>query len=447
MVPRLDAANSVLLRTGVPEGWGEVSVADLARIVGGGTPDREQPAYWRNGTIPWITPTDLTANNSKYIASGAENISELGLQSSNATLVPPGSIVFSTRGTVGNMAVAANPLTCNQSCEILVPRGDVVGGDFLYYLLNFGLSAFIRLSGGTTFGAITRRDIARVRFAVPRDADEQAAIARILDAVDTALERTRAAVEHARRLRASILVDLLGHGVGVDGKVRHLDSRPNEFVATPIGRLPSPWRLSTVDREFDLQNGFTLNAERRARFKRRRYLRVANVQRDTLDLSDVQELEAGDAEFAPRVLASDDLLVVEGHADRMEIGRCARVTEHAVGMTFQNHLFRLRTRGGVVPAFACLWLNSAYAQRFWNARCATSSGLNTINQRTLKRLIVPVPSEPEQQSIARIVAQQRQHLEALRAKQLTLDALKKGLMDDLLAGRMRVANAIKEAAS
>jgi type I restriction enzyme S subunit len=277
--------------------------------------------------------------------------------------------------------------------------------------------------------------------------DEQAAIARILDAVDTALERTRAAVERARELRASIIADLLSRGIGEDGRVRHDGPRSSAFVTTPLGSLPATWQLSTVAREFDLQNGFTLNAERRARFRKRPYLRVANVQRDSLDLNDVQELEAGEAEFAPRVLAVDDLLVVEGHADRMEIGRCARATEQAAGMTFQNHLFRLRTKGGVEPAFGCLWLNSAYAQRFWNARCATSSGLNTINQRTLKRLIVPVPSKREQQSITSIVARQREHLEALMAKRAKLEALKKSLMHDLLTGRVRVTKAIEAEAS
>src|SRR5437868_6933265 len=104
MMLKLDAANSILLRTGIPEGWKEYSLGEVVRIIGGGTPDRNQSAYWRDGGIPWITPTDLTTNSSKYISQGAEYVSELGLKNSNATLVPKGSIVFSTRGTVGNMA-------------------------------------------------------------------------------------------------------------------------------------------------------------------------------------------------------------------------------------------------------------------------------------------------------------------------------------------------------
>jgi type I restriction enzyme S subunit len=137
MTSRLDASYAVVRRTGIPAGWNEKQVAELVRVVGGGTPDRSDSAYWRNGGIPWITPTDLTANEGKYIREGAEHISEAGLSSSNARLVPVGSIIFSTRGTVGNLAIAGVPLTTNQSCEVLVPRDDAdVNSEFLYPRLS-----------------------------------------------------------------------------------------------------------------------------------------------------------------------------------------------------------------------------------------------------------------------------------------------------------------------
>jgi type I restriction enzyme S subunit len=321
---------------------------------------------------------------------------------------------------------------------------------FLYHLTcSYAVRgrAAARMEGSTGRQRVPE-EVFTKRLLVPIPAtSEQAAIARILDAVDTALEGTRAAIERARALRRSLLANLLSNGIGEEGRVRPGRAGTGELVSTPLGRLPASWRLSSVDREFELQNGFTLNAARQARFKRRRYLRVANVQRDALNLSDVQELEAHDDEFASRVLAEDDLLVVEGHADRMQIGRCARITPEAAGMTFQNHLFRLRTRGAVVPVFACLWLNSSYAQRFWNARCATSSGLNTINQRTLKRLIVPVPSKQEQDAIAEMARRQREHVEALIAKQTRLEQLKRSVMHDLFTGRVRVRDVARAAAS
>lgn len=258
--------------------------------------------------------------------------------------------------------------------------------------------------------------------------------------MDTAIARTREAVERARELRKCLLADLLSRGVRKSGNVRNPECETSAFTQTPLGRLLADWKFSTVGKEFDLQNGFTLNEDRRPRNRKRRYLRVANVQRDSLDLRDVQELEAGDAEFLPRILKTDDLLVVEGHADRMQIGRCAKVTDEAEGMTFQNHLFRLRAISDVIPYFGCLWLNSAYAQRYWNGCCATSSGLNTINQRMLKRLVIPVLPKPEQETIVAVIAAQRAHLEALIAKLSRLELLKKSLMHDLLTGKVRVNN-------
>ena len=167
------------------------------------------------------------------------------------------------------------------------------------------------------------------------------------------------------------------------------------------------------------------------------YLRNANVRRDQVDLGDVQELGATTTELEPRLLQSKDLLVVEGHANRREIGRCALTPTVAAGMTFQNHLFRLRTHGRVTPEFACLWLNSEYAQRYWDARCGTSSGLNTINQRALRRLVVPVPEPREQQAIAELAAAHESHLEQLLDRLAILKDVKRGLTHDLLTGRVR----------
>jgi type I restriction enzyme S subunit len=266
--------------------------------------------------------------------------------------------------------------------------------------------------------------------------EEQGAIAEILDVADVAIERTREAITRAQQLRRSLLIDLLSLGIDENGRIRDPRRFPDQFVRTPVGLIPRDWRLSTVGMEFDLQTGFTINATRRPRFRKRPYLRVANVQRDEIRLDDVLELEASDFELEPRLLETDDLLVVEGHADRMQIGRCARVLQGAKGLTFQNHLFRLRTKGIVLPQFGCLWLNSTHAQKYWNARCATSSGLNTINQRTLKRLAIPAPARVEQEMISGAAEKQSEHFQALMKKLQRLVSLKASIALDLLSGRV-----------
>ncbi len=298
---------------------------------------------------------------------------------------------------------------------------------YLYHLLL--ALRLPTLSITTGIPGLSKRDAETIRGAFP-PSDEAEAIAAVLDAADAAVERTRAAVVAARRLKRGLVQALLTRGLDAAGHLRD----PDQFTLTRLGPLPACWRVSSVAGEFDIASGFTLNTDRRPRNRKRQYLRVANVQRAFIKLDDIAELEAEDAEFAERQLRLDDLLIVEGHADPMQIGRCARVPAGAVGMAFQNHLYRLRTRG-VLPAFADLWLNSERVRRYWQSRCATSSGLNIINQRMLRAVPIPVPPPDEQERIAGVADAS---IAAAERTVIAHERLKRGLMQVLLTGKVRV---------
>jgi type I restriction enzyme, S subunit len=433
MALRLDAAHSVLKRTGTPDGWREASVGDLARIVGGGTPDREQSAYWRDGTVPWITPTDLTANGAKYIASGSETISHLGLENSNATLVPKDSIVFSTRGTVGSMALAAAPLTCNQSCEILVPRDGAVDADFLFYLLHYGLSAFIRLSGGTTFGAITRRDIARVRFAVPPQVEEQAAIASILAAVDTALEGTRVAAERTRDLRRALMQELIPPWIGL----RELTGYQKPAGVEEIVR---------ADIVTDVCNGSTPSRSE-GRYWRQGtipWLPTGKVHDRIITAADEFVTEAALGECSIRLLPRGTVLVgmigqgrTRGMSAYLDIAAC-------INQNFGAFTPRSLPTPRVWGKWLFYFLDFHYS-RVREAGGGTNQG--ALNCYLLKRLRLPLPAFDRQREVAAIL-DGVESLERARLTALTLwGDLKKSLMHDLLTGRVRVMNEMKAAAS
>jgi type I restriction enzyme S subunit len=437
MALRLDAAHSVLKRTGIPDGWYEASVGDLARIVGGGTPDREQPAYWRNGTIPWITPTDLTANGAKYIASGSESISNLGLENSNATLVHKDSIVFSTRGTVGSMALAAVPLTCNQSCEIIVPKDGAVDAEFLYYILHYGLPAFIRLSGGTTFGAITRRDIARVRFAVPPQVNDQAAIARILAAVDTALELTRTAIDRARELRRSLIQELLARGLRKDHQRK-----------SAAGLIPARWACDALGDH--IHDGPTNGVYRPETDYATHGTHIVRID-DFADgmINSIQALRRVVVEPVVQrryALVKNDVLINRVNS-LSHIGKAALVPALEEAAIFESNMMRLRCGPSLLPAFLTVVLCSAIARKHWLARAKPAVNQASINQRDVCELSVPLPEIAEQQEIASIVSAAEKQIEMLLRVVDMQCQLKKSLMHDLLTGRVRVAGEPKAAAS
>jgi len=243
------------------------------------------------------------------------------------------------------------------------------------------------------------------------DVTEQRRIADVLHAVDEAIRSTERIIAKLELAKQGLIHDLLT-------------------------RESNDWPLSSVDSEFDIRSGITLGPHKVARNHPKPYLRVANVRRGHIDMSDIALLEASSSESADYAVAPDDLLVVEGHANPWEIGRCAIVQPAQVGLLYQNHLFRLRARR-MLPNFALLWLNSPSAQRYWWRTCATSSGLNTINTRQLKKLPVLVPDFSEQARIVELAASLSSRSGAEEQKLVKLRALKGGLVDDLLTGRVR----------
>jgi type I restriction enzyme S subunit len=425
--------------------WRESSVADLAEIVSGGTPSRDVSSFW-NGGVPWVTPTDITASRTNYLSETADSLSRLGLLSSSAKMLPAGAILFTSRASVGLVKMAAMPVCTNQGFKSLVPHSRV-DGPFLFYQVERLRGQFQRYAAGSTFPEINKGDTGRVRIPHPVSRDEQRRIASVLEAVDAAIRSTSDLIGKYQQIKIGLMHDLFTRGVLPNGQLRpHCSGAPELYQETAVGWwIPKEWSVSDCSREFAIDSGITLGPHRRPNRNARPYLRVANVHRDELRLEDLAYLEglAGDADLP---LKERDLLIVEGHANRMEIGRCAMVTAAAVGMLFQNHLFRLRPQR-LVPEFALDWLNSHHAQRYWDMTCSTSSGLNTINRKMLGRLPVLVPPVDEQARIVSAVAVAKCRIaeEARLFEKLVKQKL--GLMQDLLTGRISVAPLAPESAS
>lgn len=94
--------------------WKECKIADLGTVIGGATPSTKDPANYENGTIAWITPKDLSTFTGRYIKRGERNITEIGLKSCSTQLLPPNSVLFSSRAPIGYIAIAANAVCTNQ---------------------------------------------------------------------------------------------------------------------------------------------------------------------------------------------------------------------------------------------------------------------------------------------------------------------------------------------
>lgn len=169
----------------LPTGWVNVPIGSFARIVGGGTPPSKDPAnFAKPGEgIPWITPADLSGYRSQTIKSGSRDLTPDGLAACGATLMPAGSVLFSSRAPIGYVAIAANEIATNQGFKSFVLPG---GFDprFTYYQLKHLKPEAEAIATGTTFKELSGAAASKLSFRVAPER-EQVIIADKLDALTT----------------------------------------------------------------------------------------------------------------------------------------------------------------------------------------------------------------------------------------------------------------------
>ena len=168
------------------EEWKECTLSDLGTIVGGATPSTKDSSNYENGSIAWITPKDLSTHTERFISHGERNITEKGLKSCSAQLMPQNSILFTSRAPIGYIAIAKNEVCTNQGFKSIVPNKDT-DFMFLYYLLRYNKDNIENLGSGTTFKEVSGSTMRNVPVKVPPLPTQQK-IARILSSLDDKIE-------------------------------------------------------------------------------------------------------------------------------------------------------------------------------------------------------------------------------------------------------------------
>ena len=149
----------------VPDSWAFVRLKHIGEIVGGGTPKTNIKEYW-NGKIPWLTPADFSSYEDMYISVGSRTITEIGLKSSSAQMLPTNSILYSSRAPIGYIAIASNPVSTNQGFKSVVPYNfDMT--PYLYYCLKARTENIIQRATGTTFKEISGSEMAETIIPLP----------------------------------------------------------------------------------------------------------------------------------------------------------------------------------------------------------------------------------------------------------------------------------------
>ena len=156
------------LKREIPERWHVVNLIDFAEIKNGATPSTVNPLNY-GGNIIWITPKDLSDQQSKFVYQGERNISQLGYDSCSTNLLSVNSVLLSSRAPIGLVSIAMAELCTNQGFKNLVPH-DANNSLYLYYYIKHHIKQIEQLGTGTTFKEVSREDLCKFPILIPYDA-------------------------------------------------------------------------------------------------------------------------------------------------------------------------------------------------------------------------------------------------------------------------------------
>ncbi|RWM82687.1 MAG: hypothetical protein EOR81_05040 [Mesorhizobium sp.] len=152
---RFPGHEHVKILDGMPEGWERGTFDDVCDAIGGGTPSTDRAEFWNDGDIPWYTPTDVTRNSCLALLDSSTKITEAGLRGSSARMLPPGTVLMTSRASVGFFGIIGVPSCTNQGFISVLPKNSRARMYLLYNLMH-RVEEIRSHAGGATYKEISK---------------------------------------------------------------------------------------------------------------------------------------------------------------------------------------------------------------------------------------------------------------------------------------------------
>ncbi len=384
--------------------WRTARLEEVASILGGGTPSRQEPSYF-GGAIPWATPTDVTALDGIYIGKAKETITDAGLRNSSTKLMPAGAVLLTSRATIGFTAVAEVPICTNQGFVNFVCGPDLMP-EFLAYWLRTQKAKLIQHAGGTTFREIARGTVRKFEIAFP-PIPEQGRIVDLLSRAEGIVRLRREAERCAAELIPVLFLDLFG------------DPATN----------PKGWpvrKVSDFVSRFEGGKNIQAGSEGGSPY---RILKVSAATSGIYRESESKPSPDGYSPPASHIVRAGDMLFSRANTEEL-VGATALV-ERTDGKTLlPDKLWRFVWNEPVESAYMHALFQSDHVRReLGKLSSGTSASMRNISQAKLYGLPLPIAPYPNQKDFAERSAMIR----SIQSQQSAATAKAQAAFDSLLA--------------
>lgn len=341
--------------------WETKSINDLADVIGGGTPDTTVKSYW-DGGIQWFTPSEIGKN--KFVDASLRTITEDGLNNSSAKLLPPNTILLSSRATIGECSLSLRECATNQGFQSLVSKNCNV--DFLYYLIQTKKKDLIRKSCGSTFLEISANEVRKIQVSVPSDVEQQK-IAELLSLIDKRIATQNKIIDKLKSL--------------IKGLSQQLLSSEND------------WILYRLDDLAQIKSGYSgTQVSYQTPYK------VSRIETISKHCIDIQRI--GYVECIPESYRLNVGNILFSNINSIQyIGNTAYLDKD-YGLYHGMNLLRIIPNTTIVrPRFLHLLLCTDWAINYFQTICNKAVSQASINQTALGKSRFPIPPMSVQQQI------------------------------------------------
>ncbi|MBP8169766.1 MAG: restriction endonuclease subunit S [Azonexus sp.] len=455
----------------LPGNWIWATVADLGKIVSGGTPSTKEPSYW-GGNVAWISPSDLTGYSTKHIAKGAKSITPKGLQSSSATIMPAGSIHFSSRAPIGYTVISACEMSTNQGFKSLVPASGVFN-EYVFYYFKSAKQLAETLATGTTFKEISGAAFSKMPLPLPPTNEQHRIVAKIeelFSELDKGVDSLKTAREQLKVYRQALLkhafegkltaqwraensdkletASALQQRIQTERQERHRQqladwetkgkqgSKPKDPKPLPplsaeelaeLPKLPTVWGwVKYGDLCSLVRNGISAKPEGNSGTP---IFRISAVRPLFFDMTDIRHIENSTGAFNSYCLERGDIVFTRYNGSRHYVGVCAEYRSDEKRL-FPDKLVQTRTFSKLMStSYLEKALNSGPSRQFVESKIRTTAGQSGVSGEDIKNIPVPICSP----------AEQRQIIEELESKLSEADQL-----DQTLATALQQSAALRQ---
>ena len=371
-------------------------LGDFFTIASGGTPDKRNPSYYENGTIPWVKTGDL---KNQYVPTGIDCITEEGLNNSSAKLFPPHTVLVAMYGaTIGACSILSYEAATNQACAAFLPNENVLP-TYLYYFLSSKREQFVKDGVGGAQPNISAGYLKNVQFGlIPMQ--QQIDIVEKLDKVEKLIALRKEQLAKLDQLVKSRFVELFGDTPDEEKKtmadickiITDGTHQPPKFTSTGI---PFLFVSNIVTNEIHYDAEKFISEETYAELIKRTPIAIGDILLSTVG-----------SYGHPAVVKSDK------------------------PFCFQRHIAYLKPNADMVNSeYLRGAILSADVQRQIDER-VKGIAQKTLNLSEIRKLQLPLPSMEQQEQFAAFVEQTDKSKLAIRQSLDKLELLKKSLMQE-----------------